>query len=127
MTFKHLCAAAFAFVLAACAGVPTPAVADAPANEEVTLIINFEASDAGLAEFSAIMDGVAGAMQTEAGFVSAKVYRNVDTPNKFVLVEVWETKALHEAHYKHINETGDWAHIKSLLTREPLIGYYTAD
>lgn len=101
--------------------------ADAPANEEVTLIINFEASDAGLAEFSAIMDGVAGAMQTEVGFVSAKVYRNVDTPNKFVLVEVWESKALHEAHYKHINETGDWAHIKSLLTREPLMGYYTAD
>ena len=127
MTLKHLCAAAFAFVLVACAGVPAPAVADAPANDAVTLIINFEASDAGLAEFSAIMDGVAGAMQTEAGFVSAKVYRNVDTPNKFVLVEVWETKALHEAHYKHINETGDWAHIKSLLTGEPLMGYYTAD
>jgi len=111
----------------ACAGVPTPAAADAPGDGAVTLIINFEPSDAGLAEFSAIMDGVEGAMQTEAGFVSARVYRNVDTPNKFVLVEVWETKALHAAHYDHINEAGDWAHIKSLLTGEPLMGYYTAN
>ncbi|MEX1252565.1 MAG: antibiotic biosynthesis monooxygenase [Hyphomonas sp.] len=48
--------------------------------------------------FQAIMDGVESAVQTEAGFVSAGVYRNVDTPNKFVPVEVWETKALPAAH-----------------------------
>ncbi len=126
MMLKSICAAALALVLVACAGVPAAADATAPSEDAVTLIINFEASEAGLAEFSAIMDGVEGAMQTETGFVSAKVYRNVETPNKFVLVEVWETQALHEAHYAHINETGDWAHIKSLLTGDPVMGYYRA-
>ncbi len=119
MTLKRIRAAAVALVLVACADVPD--------EEAVTLIINFEASDSGLAEFSAIMDGVESAMQTEAGFVLAKVDRNFDTPNKFVLVEVWETKELHAAHSAHINETGDWAHIKSPLTSEPLMGYYTAN
>ncbi|MBV7266122.1 putative quinol monooxygenase [Erythrobacter ani] len=105
-------------------GLAACAPAASPAEEGVTLIIRFEASDAGLDEFVGIMDGVSEAMSAESGFVSAKVYRDVDEANVFILKEVWETKALHQEHFIRINESGDWSHINSLLIEEPQMGYF---
>ena len=93
-------------------------------EQQVTLRIHFEASDEGLEEFSDIMRGVAEAMQTEPGFVSALVYNDVDDPSTFVLAEVWETKRDHLEHFYRIVASGDWAHINSLLTSEPEMGYF---
>ncbi|MEM7665505.1 MAG: antibiotic biosynthesis monooxygenase family protein [Pseudomonadota bacterium] len=106
--------------LAACS------VASAPINpdEEITLIIRFEASEEGVSEFEEIMAGVAGAMASEPGFQAATVHRNIDQPNVFVLEEVWASRALHEEHFDTINRSGDWSHIRSLLVREPEMGYY---
>lgn len=93
-------------------------------EQRITLLIHFEASDEGLEEFSEIMRGVSEAMQTEPGFVSAVVYNNVDDPNTIVLAEVWETKRDHLKHFDRIVASGDWAHINSLLTSEPEMGYF---
>lgn len=93
-------------------------------GDAVTLIITFEASEQRVQEFSEIMAGVSDAMASEPGFMSAKVYRNVDDPNIFVLEEVWATKQLHEEHFNRINQSGDWSHINSLLIEEPVMGYY---
>ena len=113
--------AILATLLAAC----TTAVPLANIQEErVTLLIHFEASDEGLEEFSVIMGGVSEAMQTEPGFVSAVVYNSVDDPNTIVLAEVWETKRDHLEHFDRIVASGDWAHINSLLTSEPDMGYF---
>ncbi len=119
---KYLLALFSIAALTACANGPAPD-AEAP----VTLVINFEASDKGLAEFSEIMAGVSDAMASEPGFISAIVYRNVDQPNVFLLQEVWASKDLHGEHYDRIVASGDWAHIKSLLKAEPIMGYYVAD
>lgn len=119
---KYLLALFSIAALTACANGPAPD-AEAP----VTLVINFEASDKGLAEFSEIMAGVSDAMASEPGFISAIVYRNVDQPNVFLLQEVWASKNLHGEHYDRIVASGDWAHIKSLLKAEPIMGYYVAD
>lgn len=104
--------------LSACTAEPS-----AP-DDSVTLIIRFEASEQGVQEFAQIMDGVSDAMASEAGFVSAKVFRDVEAPNVFVLEEVWTTQELHQEHFIRINQSGDWAHIKSLLNKEPEMGYY---
>jgi len=117
-----LLTAGFAASSAPSTATTAPAAA---AETGVTLIIRFEASDAGLAELKSILDGVPEAMKTEAGFVSAKVYRNVDSPKVFVLEEVWQSKELHLEHFDRINRSGDWAHIKGLLVTEPQMGYYT--
>lgn len=105
-------------------GLAACAPAASPAEKGVTLIIRFEASDTGLDEFVGIMDSVSEAMSAEAGFVSAKVYRDVDEANVFILKEVWETQALHQKHFIRINDSGDWSHINSLLVEEPQIEYF---
>lgn len=93
-------------------------------EDRVTLLIHFQANDRGLEEFSEIMNGVSTAMQTEKGFVSAKVFHNVDDPYTFVLFEVWETKRDHLEHFDRIVASGDWARIKDLLRTEPEMGYF---
>ena len=90
----------------------------------VYLIIRFEANTDNLAEFAAIMEGVESAMQEEPGFLSATVYQEADDETVFTLIELWQTRALHEEHYDRIVESGDWGHIKSLLRSEPQMGYF---
>ncbi len=106
--------------LAACSAVSAPINQE----EEITLIIRFEASEEGVSEFEEMMAGVAGAMASEPGFKSATVHRNIDQRRVFVLEEVWASRALHEEHFDTINRNGDWSHIRSLLVREPEMGYY---
>lgn len=113
--------AIFATLLVACT---TAAPIVNTQEQRVTLLIQFEASDEGLKEFSEIMRGVSEAMQTEPGFVSALVYNDVDDPNTFVLAEVWETKRDHLEHFDRIVASGDWAHINRLLASEPEMGYF---
>lgn len=127
MKFRHALAI-LALVVAGSGAVLPPAANAQPTGEAaqqgVTLIIRFEASEEGLAALESILDGVSEAMKAEEGFVSAKVYRNIDTPNVFILEEVWQTKALHLAHFDRINRSGDWAKIKALLVTEPQMGYF---
>ncbi|XUU60161.1 putative quinol monooxygenase [Erythrobacter sp. HA6-11] len=110
----------FAIFIGMSACTPLPDMGE----DSVTLIIRFEASEEGLEVLSGILNGVSDAMQTEAGFVSANVHRNIQEPNVFVLAEVWQTQALHEEHFDRINASGDWDHIKSLLVAEPQMGYF---
>ena len=124
MNLRYLVAILIFGTTAACAEDQASPMAPADGVGPVTLIINFEASDAGHVEFDAIMAGVSDAMASEPGFVSAVVYQNIDDPKRYVLQEVWTTKELHGAHYDRIVASGDWAHIKSLLTTEPVMGYY---
>ena len=87
------------------------------------LVIRFEADDAKLDEFSAIMRSVDTDMQTEPGFVSATVYQDIDDPRVFTLVELWESRKSHEEHFEKIVESGAWEHILSLLRKKPKMGY----
>lgn len=118
---KHFLLACFCSFLVACAA---PLVTE-PLEPPVTLIINFEATDAGLAEFDAIMLGVPDGMRAEPGFISAKIYRDIESPNSYVLTEVWASQALHEGHFDRIVASGDWAHINTLLKSAPEMGYYS--
>ena len=89
----------------------------------VYLVIHFKAHPDRLREFKGIMAGVEEAMTSEPGFQSAKVYRGVETEGEFILVERWQSMALHQEHYNRIVASGDWAHILTLLTEDPAMTY----
>lgn len=109
------------FLLSIAAGEKT--VMASEENTGVYLIINFDVRPEKQTEFEGIMRGVSAAMQSEAGFEEAFVFLDGDLPNKFVLIERWQSKALHRAHYDRIVQSGDWAHILSMLKAEPSMSY----
>ena len=63
-------------------------------------------------------------MATEPGFVSAAVYRHADDPRVFILVEAWQSRAQHEAHFERIVASGAWPDILAMLRVEPTLEYY---
>ena len=87
------------------------------------LIIRFDVKQDRLADFLPIMEGVGAAMTSEEGFIAARVYRNSDNPLSFTLVEEWESRALHQRHFEAINQSGAWADILDMLSREPDMSY----
>lgn len=91
--------------------------------ETAYLIIDFHVAEDRLDDFLPIMTGINAGMAGEEGFVNAIVYRNIDDPLAFTLVEEWESRALHRAHYDRIVESGDWANILGMLTEEPTLRY----
>ncbi|PQA86488.1 putative quinol monooxygenase [Hyphococcus luteus] len=96
----------------------------APAPTDAAhLIIVFHVSEDRLGDFLPIMTGVNEDMAGEEGFMNAVVYRDADDPLTFTLIEQWESRALHEAHYERIVEAGGWANILAMLTQAPVLRY----
>lgn len=115
---KTIMLALFALVLAACARS-----AEAAEGETTHLIIVFHVAEGRLDDFLPIMTGINEGMSGEKGFESAVVYRDEDEPLTFTLIEKWESRALHRAHYDRIVESGDWANILAMLTEKPVLRY----
>jgi len=118
---KHLIFICLCGFLSACASP----LASEPSDQPVTLIIDFVATDVGLAEFDEIMLGVPEGMRAEPGFISATIYRDIDKTNSYVLTELWASRALHQEHFDRIVASGDWEHINSLLKSAPKMRYFS--
>lgn len=119
-----LCVGAFAF-LGACAQETTAQTAsDERIMDGAThLIIRFNVAEDRRDDFLGVMTNLNTSMAGEAGFIDAVVYRNDDNPLIFTLVEGWETRAHHEAHFQRINASGDWADVVAMLTNYPSMSY----
>lgn len=100
------------------------AMADEAGHGEMTyLIIEFHVAEERLEDFLPIMTGINAGMAGEEGFIDAVVYRDNDDPLTFTLIEKWQTRAFHRAHYDRIVELGDWADILTMLTETPVLRY----
>ncbi|WP_428409790.1 putative quinol monooxygenase [Hyphococcus sp.] len=118
---KTITLALVALVLASCARGGAEA---ASAEGEAThLIIVFHVAEDRLDDFLPIMTGINEGMASEEGFETAIVYRDADDPLTFTLIEKWESRALHRAHYDRIVESGDWSNILTMLTETPVLRY----
>ncbi len=87
------------------------------------LIIRFSVKSDRLDDFLPIMEDVSSSMASEDGFIAARVYRNVDDPLSFTLIEEWASRAAHQHHFDVINQSGDWGNILGMLTRDPDMSY----
>lgn len=93
------------------------------ATMAIHLLIRFEVKEDRLDDFTPIMQNIERDMASEAGFESATVYRDVDDPRVFTLVEIWSSRKRHEEHFDRIVATGDWANILTMLQKDPVMGY----
>lgn len=94
-------------------------------EKPVYLIIQFEVRAERLEEFTRIMSGVKQAMTTESGFEDAHVLTGIDAPNQFILIERWQSKALHLEHFDRIVASGDWKNLREMLSSAPVMQYTT--
>lgn len=94
-------------------------------NGPAYLVIKFDVRAERLEEFTSLMMGVKQAMKTEEGFEDAFVLRGMEAPHQFVLIERWESKALHQEHFDRIVASGDWRNIRAMLNKEPMMQYTT--
>ncbi len=124
-TFKlFVIATVFAMLTTGCSAQTVQEGQKMQSEEAATyLIIEFHVAQNRIDEFLPIMAGINEGMAGEEGFVSAVVYRNIDDPLNFTLIEHWESRALHGAHYDRIVESGDWANILAMLTQDPEMSY----
>lgn len=113
-----------AFAAVACGPNNTENSTSQDAETALThLIIQFHVSADKIDDFLPIMTNINEGMASEEGFVEAVVYRDADDPLHFTLVEKWDSRALHEAHYDRIVSSGDWDNILSMLTNTPTLIY----
>lgn len=125
---RNLLLAVFAgalMTLGACSNeTTTPAAVAGPATQDaIQLIIRFNVAEDSLDDFLGIMTDINSLMAGEEGFIDAVVYRNVDDPLAFTLVEAWATRGHHEEHFQRIDASGDWAEIVAMLTSYPAMSY----
>lgn len=97
----------------------------ADTENPVYLIIRFKVAQDSLTEFSQIMVNVDSNMETETGFIAAKVYQNQDDPLAFTLLERWQSRTHHQHHFDSIVASGDWQSILTLLQDSPEMSYFT--
>ena len=105
----------------------SPSYADMPLSDKTPAVlkIDFHVKPERLTEFMEIMKGVDSAMQGEEGFRYARVYVNMEDAHKVTLIEGWESRALHEAHYRAINDNGVWPMILDMQVSSPAMGYFS--
>lgn len=87
------------------------------------LQIEFHVKAEAEAEFLIIMSSINSLMKDERGFQAADVYRHMQNPLHFTLIEKWESYEAHHEHFIRINENGDWAAILQMLEAEPELVY----
>jgi|GEM_PF-1695432 len=94
--------------------------------EAALLKIEFHVKDEHLASFMDIMAGVDKDMQSEPGFIEARVMIHQDDRHRITLLETWQSRALHQQHFDAIVASGAWQHILSMQASAPQMGYYNA-
>ncbi len=121
--FIHAASCLLVLFIASCNAPPAISEDVMEKSSSAHLIIRFNVKSDRLGDFLPIMEGVSSDMASENGFVAARVYRDVDDPLSFTLIEEWASRDDHQEHFKAINGSGDWDNILGMLTRDPDMSY----
>jgi len=88
--------------------------------DKCQFLITFEVNQNSISSFEDMLGSVKIELPKVAGCQNVNIFRH-DGPenNKFTLFETWDSKALHQDHVLRMQETGQWAEIEKMLTRQP--------
>lgn len=92
--------------------------------EKINVIINFDVKPGNIEVFRGIMDNVKTNLPNVTGCETVSIYADQNNPEKFTLIETWETKEAHQNHITSIVESGGWSEILSNLKTEPSSSYF---
>jgi quinol monooxygenase YgiN len=90
----------------------------------INVVVQFNALPASRKAFESIMRSVAKDLPGVDGCQSVQVLQNSEDTCRFTLVEVWDTKEIHQSHIDGLIADGTWAAIAEHLKDDPVSGYF---
>ncbi len=90
----------------------------------VVIVVNFETKPENVDAFTKILESVKTDLPNVEGCVSVNIFKSSSANNQFTLLEVWKSKALHQAHIDNLSENGTWDTIASHLLKDPTSDYF---
>ena len=91
----------------------------------INVIVSFDVKMKKIGEFTKILDSVKINLPKVEGCICVNIFKCSSVPNKFTLVETWETKELHQTHISKLSKDGSWDMIASHLSKDPESDYFT--
>ena len=89
-----------------------------------TFIVHFHTRPECTAGFAATLPFVREQLPQVDGCIDVQVFRNEAEPDRFCLVERWESKAQHETHMANIAASGRWQQVLDQLAEDPRTAYF---
>lgn len=90
----------------------------------VNLVISFKVREDKIASFNDLMKTVKASLPGVPGCRGVRIYRDVDNPLVFTLVETWDSAEAHAKHVQGLRDSGQWATIAQMLSADPVSSYY---
>lgn len=88
------------------------------------LIVNFEVREDKVDSMLSLLSVAKTTLMSEPGCDAVEVLQSVDTPNKILLVEVWDSKEIHDACAEKMRQAGSMNNMGEFLTAEPKSEFY---
>ncbi|WP_428643797.1 putative quinol monooxygenase [Roseibium sp.] len=90
----------------------------------VKVVVQFKVREDSQAAFESIMRSVATDLPAVAGCTNVEVLQQSDDAGRFVLVETWDSREVHQSHVNGLVADGTWASLATHLAEDPVTGYF---
>lgn len=91
----------------------------------VKVIVRFEARPQARAAFAQLLAQVKEDLPQVPGCTGVRLFTGHEQPNVFVLLEDWQSQALHQAHLAQVSASGAWERLATHLAGDPVSLYCT--
>lgn len=89
-----------------------------------TFIVHFHTRPEFTTAFAATLPSVREQLPQVDGCIDVQVFRDEADPDRFCLIERWESKAQHETHMSNIVASGRWQQVLDQLAEPPRTSYF---
>lgn len=88
------------------------------------LVIHFQVKNDKLASFHKLMMKTREMLPTVDGCMGVEIFNSPDDPCRFMLIEAWESRLLHDRYFEYLERSGAWGHLVSHLQTDPTSQYF---
>ena len=90
----------------------------------VKVVVQFKVREDSQIEFETVMRSVATSLPTVPGCRHVEALQQRDDAGRFVLVETWDSREVHQSHIDGLVADGTWASLAAHLAEDPVTGYF---
>jgi quinol monooxygenase YgiN len=89
----------------------------------INVLVLFRVKETKVGTFRELMSSVKTSLSQVPGCRGVRIFHGVDEPKLFTLLETWESKERHRAHFAMLVAAGQWAQLLEYLAADPVTSY----